>query len=67
MVRLGQVLHRAHTCAAPRDHVAASGKAWDTCKPLGRHFRDLRRVLLIDDDAFKVGPHWRGRVWRHNR
>jgi hypothetical protein len=48
------VLHRAHTAAAAPAHVAAGGKAWDTVKPLARHFGDLRRVVLIDDDAFKA-------------
>ena len=35
-------------------HVATGGKAWDTVKPLGRWFKDLSRVILVDDDAFKV-------------
>lgn len=52
----GQVLHRAHTAEAPAEHKTAGGKAWDTVKPLGRHFRNLARVVLIDDDAFKVRP-----------
>ena len=51
-----QVLHRAHTAEAPVEHNTAGGKAWDTVKPLGRHFRNLARVVLIDDDAFKVQP-----------
>ncbi|KAK9819064.1 hypothetical protein WJX81_005932, partial [Elliptochloris bilobata] len=50
------VLHRAHTREAPVAHKAAGGKAWDTVKPLGRHFRNLGRVVLIDDDAFKAVP-----------
>jgi hypothetical protein len=37
-----------------QDHVASGGKAWDTVKPLGKWFQDLRRVVLVDDDAFKV-------------
>ncbi len=49
-----QVLHRAHTREAPVEHRAAGGKAWDTVKPLGRHFGNMHRVLLVDDDAFKV-------------
>ena len=39
---------------APEEHKAASGKAWDTVKPLARYFSKLHRVLLVDDDAFKV-------------
>lgn len=49
-----QVLHRAHTREAPVEHRAAGGEAWDTVKPLGRHFSNMHRVLLVDDDAFKV-------------
>ena len=39
---------------ATPEHKAASGKAWDTVKPLARYFCKLHRVLLVDDDAFKV-------------
>jgi len=41
---------------APPEHKEASGKAWDTVKPLARYFSKLHRVLLVDDDAFKVFP-----------
>ena len=48
------IFDRRYTEAAPAAHKAAGGKAWDTIKPLAPHFKRLERVLLIDDDAFKV-------------
>jgi hypothetical protein len=48
------VLTRAHTNPAPRAHVLAGGDPWDTVKPLGSYFPDLRRVVLVDDDYWKV-------------
>ena len=45
---------RGHTVAAPASHVDGGGKAWDTVKPLHTWFKDLRKVILVDDDAFKV-------------
>lgn len=40
--------------AAPKSHVKNGGKAWDTVKPLHKWFKDLSRVLLVDDDSYKV-------------
>ena len=37
-----------------QDHVANGGEAWDTVKPLRKWFKDLSRVILVDDDAYKV-------------
>lgn len=48
------ILYRVHTLAAPKDHILGGGKEWDTIKPLTRYFSKLHRVLLVDDDAFKV-------------
>ncbi len=48
------VLTRAQTDPAPPEHVAGGGDPWDTVKPLGRYFPDLRRVILVDDDHWKV-------------
>lgn len=48
------IFHRGHTEAAPTSHIAAGGREWDTVKPLGKLFTRLHRVLLVDDDAFKV-------------
>lgn len=50
------VLYRVHTLEAPLHHRMNGGKEWDTVKPLDRYFSKLDRVLLIDDDAFKVHP-----------
>ena len=47
-------LDRRCTMDAPASHKASGGKAWDTVKPLHQHFRRLDRVVLVDDDAFKV-------------
>lgn len=44
---------------ASASHVAAGGKEWDTVKPLHKWFKHLDRVLLMDDDAYKV---WLGSV-----
>lgn len=43
-----------------QDHVANGGKDWDTVKPLSKWFRHMDRVILVDDDAFKVEsyPTW---------
>ena len=35
-------------------HVQRGGKEWDTCKPLHKWFKHMHRVLLMDDDAYKV-------------
>lgn len=51
----GLILHRANTMQVPAHHVTQGGKAWDTVKPLHPYFRRLDRVLLLDDDGFKVG------------
>lgn len=51
------ILHRVHTEPASAAHVKAEGsqyKPWDTVKPLHRHFGRLHRVVLLDDDAYKV-------------
>ena len=45
---------RAHTVAAPKHHVESGGNAWDTVKPLYRWFSDVSRVIIVDDDAYKV-------------
>jgi hypothetical protein len=37
-----------------QEHAANGGKAWDTVKPLSKWFRHMDRVVLVDDDAFKV-------------
>ena len=37
-----------------QEHAAKGGKAWDTVKPLSKWFRNLARVILVDDDAYKV-------------
>lgn len=54
------VLHRVHTQPAPPEHIASGGKPWDTVKPLHRHFGRLHRVILMDDDGYKV----RKRGWQ---
>lgn len=48
------LLHRVHTEPAPQTHMAAGGKAWDTVKPLHKYFKNLHRVILMDDDAYKA-------------
>ncbi len=45
---------RGHTDKVSADHVEAGGKEWDTVKPLHKWFQHLHRVLLMDDDAYKV-------------
>ena len=36
-------------------YVASGGNAWDTVKPLQKHFGSrIHRVVLVDDDAYKV-------------
>lgn len=45
---------RSHTEKASVDHVQTGGKEWDTVKPLHRWFQHMHRVLLMDDDAYKV-------------
>lgn len=48
------ILHRGHTATAPSAVKGGRGNAWDTVKPVGRYFHDMRRVLLLDDEACKV-------------
>jgi len=36
------------------EHVKGGGKEWDTVKPLNKWFKHMHRVLLRDDDAYKV-------------
>ena len=48
------ILHRSHTVAAPMHHMESGGKQWDTVKPLHMWFKDVSRVLLVDDDSYKV-------------
>jgi len=31
-----------------------NGKPWDTVKPLGKYLDDLTRVVLFDDDSYKI-------------
>ena len=45
---------RDHTDKVSASHIAAGGKEWDTIKPLHKWFKHLHRVLLMDDDAYKV-------------
>lgn len=47
-------LCRGHTVKASASHMASGGKEWDTVKPLHKWFRHVDRVLLMDDDAYKV-------------
>lgn len=51
---MGYICCRGHTGKASAEHVKAGGNAWDTCKPLHKWFKHLHRVLLMDDDAYKV-------------
>lgn len=46
--------YRGHTIEAGAAHVTRGGKDWDTVKPLHKWFKHLHRVLLMDDDAYKV-------------
>jgi hypothetical protein len=48
------ILSRRHTIAAPSGHMDGGGNAWDTVKPLHKWFKHLNRVILVDDDAYKV-------------
>ena len=48
------ILHRGHCQLAPPEHVKKGGKEWDTVKPLQKFFKHMDRVLLVDDDEFKV-------------
>ncbi|BDA48138.1 probable bifunctional polynucleotide phosphatase/kinase at N-terminal half [Coccomyxa sp. Obi] len=50
------ILTRSHTEAAPDLHVLGGGNKWDTVKPLNKWFKDLSRVFLVDDDAYKAVP-----------
>ena len=50
----GLILHRANAMQVPAQHITSGGKSWDTVKPLHPYFQRLHRVLLVDDDAFKV-------------
>lgn len=50
------VLTRQKTEQAPVHHIANGGNAWDTVKPLQKHFGSrIHRIVLVDDDAYKVG------------
>ena len=50
---------RSHTEKVSAEHVKGGGKEWDTVKPLHKWFKHMHRVLLMDDDAYKVPtlPH----------
>jgi hypothetical protein len=48
------ILTRSHTVAAPSSHIKEGGNTWDTVKPLNQWFKDLSRIILVDDDAYKV-------------
>ena len=50
---------RSHTEKVSAEHVKGGGKEWDTVKPLHKWFKHMHRVLLMDDDAYKVStlPH----------
>lgn len=39
---------------ASAEHKAGGGKDWDTVKPLNKWFSRLHRLLLVDDDSYKV-------------
>ncbi len=54
MLGLRYVDCRSHTEKVSADHVEAGGKEWDTVKPLHKWFKHMHRVLLMDDDAYKV-------------
>ena len=45
---------RSHTEKVSAEHVKGGGKEWDTVKPLNKWFKHMHRVLLMDDDAYKV-------------
>ncbi len=34
--------------------MSEGGKPWDTVKPLGKWFKKLDQVVLVDGDVFKV-------------
>ena len=73
------IFTRTHTQAVQQAHIDAGGKEWDTVKPL--HLRKqatgpLDKVLLVDDDEFKVGlgqaallwvPVWKARLTSRHR
>ena len=48
------VFCRSHTVPAPPERMMGGGKSWYTVKPLGRYFPNLRRVIPVDDDRWKV-------------
>lgn len=51
------VLTRQKTEQAPVHHIANGGNAWDTVKPLQKHFGSrVHRIVLVDDDAYKACP-----------
>ena len=54
MLGLRYVDCRSHTEKVSADHVEAGGKEWDTVKPLHKWFKHMHRVLLMDDDDYKV-------------
>eukprot|EP01026_Neomeris_dumetosa_P027516 TRINITY_DN22370_c0_g1_i1.p3 TRINITY_DN22370_c0_g1~~TRINITY_DN22370_c0_g1_i1.p3 ORF type:complete len:141 (-),score=5.55 TRINITY_DN22370_c0_g1_i1:232-654(-) len=51
---VGILKHRGHTQALSRKRKYEIDKPHGTCKPLGRNFGDLKRVILIDDDEYKA-------------
>lgn len=69
------ILSREH-CVLAKDlskgvvTLRKDGKPWDTVKPLGRYFKDLGKVILVDDSPHKslpsekanmlVVPEWEG-------
>ena len=48
------LLHRGHTKEVSMAHIEGGGNTWDTVKPLAKWFKRVHRVLLCDDDDFKV-------------
>ncbi len=54
LLKLRSVGCRSHTEKVSAEHVIEGGKEWDTVKPLHKWFKHMHRVLLMDDDAYKV-------------
>jgi len=51
------VLCRQHCMSADSAGVERKdAKAWDTVKPIGRYFKDINKVVLIDDSPNKAIP-----------
>ena len=48
------LLHRGHTKEVSTAHIEGGGNTWDTVKPLAKWFKRVHRVLLCDDDDYKV-------------